>query len=109
MCAVLAAGLAACGGDDGNALGDTACSSVEASLRALQQSSHAANAAQRAALMHTAAGQLREAFHPAELAAQQSTDWQALAATLEEIQQNIPEKNLVTALSAQCAASPAAR
>jgi hypothetical protein len=109
LCAVLAATLAACGGDGGDAMGETACTSIEASLRALHQSTLGTNTTERAALAQTAAKDLRAALRPAELAGQQSSDWQALAATVEEIQQNIPEQRLASALRAQCAATPAAK
>ena len=102
LIAALSGVLTACGGDGGAALGKQACNSVEASIRAFHQSAHAADPRQRAALVRTASELLRQALQPASLAAQQSSDWQALAATLEEAQNGISETNLITALSAKC-------
>ena len=102
LTATLSGVLAACGGDGGSALGKQACNSVEASIRAFRQSAHAVDPQQRAALVRTASDLLRKALPPASLAAEQSSDWQALEATLDEAQNGISEANLITALSAKC-------
>jgi hypothetical protein len=96
--------LAACG-SGADSLGDQACTHVERSIT-LYDSSLKATGARAAELASEANTQLRAALQPASLAASGGGSWQPLAATLAESSQ-VPERDLVPALTAQCASSPA--
>lgn len=95
--------LASCGGSDAGALGHRACVEVATSLRlftAAQRATPSVAARDRT----SALSDLRDALQPAALAAGTDGQWQALEATLSE-SSRVPESDLVTALSAQCAAT----
>ncbi len=96
--------LSACGGDS-DALGNQACAHVAQSLSLFAQSQRPGQH-NAAALAEGAGIALRDALRPAALAASSSGDWQALATTISE-SSRVPERNLVQALSAECASSPA--
>jgi hypothetical protein len=103
--AVLAASivLTACGGG-ADSLGHQACLHVSTSIHDYEAASRTADPATRERLSKTAATELSKAEPLAALAASSSGDWEALGATLGEAANNgIPESNLITALSAQCA------
>ena len=93
--------LGACGGG-ADALGHQACLDVASSIRDFAAAAKTNNPGTRAHLLHDATHQLSSAEQPAALAAASSGDWQALAATLAEAANGIPEANLVTALGDQC-------
>lgn len=98
----LALALSSCGGSDSNALGHKACVEVSSSLRTFAAAKTAARPAAATADRSRALSELRNALQPAALAGSSDGQWQALEATLSE-SSRVPESDLVTALSAQCA------
>lgn len=94
------AALSACGGNSG-ALGHQACAEVERSI-ALYHRSLNASGTTAASERARALSDLQRAMRPAALASSKGGNWQALEATLEE-SNRVPESDLVSALSAQCA------
>ena len=96
--------LAGCSSQSSGALEHKACVEVGHSLSVFQQAQSDADPASASALKQKAMSALRSALHPAALAAAQSSDYQALAATLSE-SSRVPESELVQALGAQCAVS----
>lgn len=99
--------LGACGSaGGGSALAQDACTHVTRSIGLYDQAAHeqgtAAAATRKAALV-----ELRRALRPAALAGSAGGQYQALQATLSE-SSRVPESQLVSALSAQCAAAQAA-
>lgn len=95
--------LGGCGsGPSAGALVEQACTHVGRSIALYDQASHESGATAR----HTKADalvQLRKALRPAALAGSAGGQYQALQATLSE-SSRVPERQLVSALSAQCAA-----
>lgn len=100
--ALLAALLASCGGTSSGALGHEACLEVSTSLRYYAAAQRATSAGFAATDRARAVNALHHALQPAALAASSDGQWQALEATLSE-SSRVPESELVTALSAQCA------
>ncbi len=104
LAALLAASgtvLAACG-QDSNALGHKACVEVSRSLRLFHQSQSDPDPSKAASQRNQALIDLRLALPSAALAGASDGQWEALMATLSE-SSRVPEADLVTALSAQCA------
>jgi hypothetical protein len=97
---VLGAFLSSCSGQSSGALEHQACVEVAKSLKLFNS---AASSAAPDAARNKALAELRVALSPAAIAAAESSDYQALAATLSE-SSRVPESDLVQALSAQCAA-----
>ncbi|HUZ20820.1 MAG TPA: hypothetical protein VMU75_09670 [Acidimicrobiales bacterium] len=93
--------LAACG-QGSSALGHKACVEVSRSLRLFHQSESSPDPSKAASLRSQALIELRRALPSAALAGASDGQWQALMATLSE-SSRVPEADLVTALSAQCA------
>ena len=98
---LLATTLLGCGGG-ADALGHRACLDVASSIRNFAAAASTNDPAARSHLLHDATDELSSAEQPAALAAASSGDWQALAATLAEAANGIPEANLVGALGDQC-------
>jgi hypothetical protein len=96
--------LSACGGPSGDALAHEACLDVQRSISYYHQSTVATTAATQTSLARKAQAALRAALQPAALAGGGGGQWEALAMTLSE-SNRVSEARLVTALSAQCAAS----
>ena len=101
--ALAAVALVSCSsGQSSGALEHEACVEVHHSLTLYATAAHDAPAAARAA--RTAAENLlRAALQPAAIASAGDADYQALSATLSETSR-VPESQLTTALSDQCAA-----
>ncbi|MCU1491644.1 MAG: hypothetical protein JWM85_3049 [Acidimicrobiaceae bacterium] len=104
--ALLAAGLggsvlAACSSGAG-ALGQQACKDVHRSLTLYRAAERAGQTPAADAERLQALTWLRKALRPAALAGSQDGSWQALQTTLSE-SSRVPESELVTALTAQCA------
>ena len=97
--------LGACGSAGGGGLAQEACAHVNRSIalydKAAREQGAAAAATRKAALV-----ELRRALRPAALAGSAGGQFQALQATLSE-SSRVPESQLVSALSAQCAAAQA--
>jgi hypothetical protein len=102
--ALAAAGaiFAGCGGNGADALGRTACLDVQHSLKLYNQSVQTSDPATAKHLGLEATDALRKALQPAAIAGSEDGDWQALELTLSETSR-VPERYLVTALTAQCA------
>ncbi len=96
--------LASCGGSQAAALGHTACVDVAASIHEYSVSTRATTARVASRERALALEELRRALQPAALAGSAGGQWEALTATLSE-SSRVPEAELVTALSAQCAAT----
>ena len=103
--ALLAGGLlaAACG-TGGSSSATAACRHVDRSLALFDQAQHAGDPAVATSLTNQAYVELRVALPLAADAAAADGRWQALMTTLSETS-SVPEKDLVTALSAQCSAA----
>ncbi len=96
------AALTACG-DGGVALARQACGHIHQSLTLTDQASRTGtDPALANDLSQQAYLQLREALPLAAQAASQNGQWQALMTTISE-SNRVPESDLVTALTAQCA------
>jgi hypothetical protein len=106
VCVVVLAGLlgAACSGSNADALGHQACVHVASSLKLYAKAGRTGDGALASKDRAAALAELRQAVSPAALAGSEDGDWQALAATVSE-SARVPEADLITALSAQCAAT----
>ncbi|MGO9028103.1 MAG: hypothetical protein ACLQOZ_05680 [Acidimicrobiales bacterium] len=96
-------GLAACGGG-GTALARQACVHIDRSITLYQRSTDDTDPTRSAALSQQAYIELRQALPLAALAASQDGQYQALMTTVSE-SSRVPEVDLITALTAQCAAA----
>jgi hypothetical protein len=96
----LGVALSACGGG-GTGLAKQACQHVNRSMALLKQSDGGSSAATAGALKEQAYRQIQDAVPIAAEAANQDGQWQALMTSLSEINR-VPEKTLVTALTAEC-------
>lgn len=96
------ASLAACGGSNADSLGHTACLDVQHSIKLYDQSLNSGSSTSSKDLALQATAALRKALQPAAIAGSEDGDWQALELTLSE-SNRVPERYLVTALTAQCA------
>jgi hypothetical protein len=96
----LGAALSACG-SGGTGLAKQACQHVNRSVALLKQSDGASSAATAGQLKEQAYRQIQDALPIAAEAANQDGQWQALMTSLSEINR-VPEKTLVTALTAEC-------
>ena len=94
---------AACGGG-GASSAAAACTHVNRSLDLFRQSQQTTDQARSTALANQAYVELRVALPLAADAAAADGRWQALMTTLSETSE-VPEKELVTALMAQCSAT----
>ncbi len=103
LVAILGGGsvLAACG-NGGVSLARQACAHVDRSIALLDQSARTANPTRSSSLNQQAYVELRQALPLAALAASQNGQWQALMTTISE-SNRVPEHDLLTALTAQCA------
>ena len=102
----LALGVSACAGRNGVDLAKQACSHVNKSLMLYRASQHAADPQQAGAEQNAALAQLHDAEPLAATAAGEAGQFQGLMSTLAE-SDHLPESYLVTALTAQCAATDA--
>jgi hypothetical protein len=96
----LGAALSACG-DGGTGLAKQACAHVNRSMALLKQSEQGSSTATAGKLKEQAYTQIQDALPIAAQAADQDGQWQALMTSLSEINR-VPEKTLVTALTAEC-------
>ena len=96
--------LSACGGQSADSLGHQACVEVHHALSLYAQAGQTSDAALAQSDRSHSLTLLRNALRPAALAGSSDGDWQALMTTLSETNR-VPESNLVTALTAQCAAT----
>jgi hypothetical protein len=96
----LGAALSACG-SGGTGLAKQACGHVNRSIALLKQSEQGSSATTAAGLKEQAYTQIQDALPIAAEAANQDGQWQALMTSLSEINR-VPEKTLVTALTAEC-------
>ncbi len=101
LAALLSVALVACGTQDGLALARKACGHVERSIALYKRSEKLSNPKNAAQLQTAALIQLRYAEPIAADATTDSTQWQALMATLSE-SSRVPEAHLIHALTAQC-------
>jgi hypothetical protein len=97
--------LAACG-TSGTALAQQACSHVNKSITLLERSEHQSDPGQASATAQQAYVQLRDALPIAAEAAYSDGQWQSLMTTLSE-SNRVPEKTLISALTAQCQSADA--
>jgi hypothetical protein len=95
----LGVALSACG-SGGTGLAKQACGHVNRSIALLKQSEQGSSAA-AGELKEQAYTQIQDALPIAAEAANQDGQWQALMTSLSEINR-VPEKTLVTALTAEC-------
>ena len=100
----LSLALTSCGGSQAAALAHTACVEVAASIHEYASSTRATTPGVARRERALALEELRRALQPAALAGSAGGQWEALTATLSE-SSRVPESDLVTALSAQCAAT----
>lgn len=98
----LAAGLSSCATSNGRALAQKACHHVALSLASYRRAQASPGSADAARERANAQTQLRAALPIAATAAGDSSQWQALMATLSN-STRVPESVLVHALEAQCA------
>ncbi|MHB1712693.1 MAG: hypothetical protein ACYCV7_15060, partial [Acidimicrobiales bacterium] len=88
----------------GGTLARSACVHIDRSLHLYKEASVAPDRAQAHALGQQAYIELRDALPIAAAAAGQNAQWQALMTTVSESNQ-LPESDLVKALTAQCASA----
>lgn len=99
--------LGGCGsGAGGSSLAQQACAHVSRSIVLYGEAAHEQGAA-AADKRQAALVELRKALRPAALAGSAGGQYQALQATLSE-SSRVPEAQLISALTAQCAAGQAA-
>lgn len=96
--------LGGCAKRDAANYAHAACRHVETSLSVFARAQANSNAADATTERATALAELRTAMPLAALAASDSSEWQALAATLGE-SSRVPESTLVPSLTAQCGAA----
>ncbi|HVC14198.1 MAG TPA: hypothetical protein VND62_04985 [Acidimicrobiales bacterium] len=102
-CAAAALLLSGCS-NGGSSLAQAACVHVDASIRLYTQSEHATSAARAREKVDQATAQLDQALQLAARATSANPAFNPLMTTLQEIGRT-SEKNLVSALRAQCAAA----